>query len=182
MINIDLDFLGEIEGYETEGYVPGKSKKSGVTIGIGIDLGQQSERGLLDAGLTPDTVSKLKPYLGLKGDRARAKLKKQPLVLDDKTTKYITYNVINDNIDKLREKFNKGSDTKFEDLTQAQQTVLLSVTHQYGLNGAPKFFRKAQSGDWDAVKEELLNFVSKEAIERGVDAYPTRRKKEADFL
>lgn len=182
MIDIDLDFLGELEGYETKGYVPGKGKKSGVTIGIGIDLGQQSEKGLLDAGLTPDTVRKLKPYLGLKGDSARAKLKKHPLVLDDETTKYITRNVINDNIDKLREKFNKGSDTKFEDLTRAQQTVVFSVTHQYGLDGAPKFFRKAQGGKWNAVKDELLNFVSKEAIARGVEAYPTRRKKEADFL
>ena len=55
-------------GCKTTGYVPASSvSKSGVTIATGFDLGQRNENDLRSLKLNSIIVTKLKPYLGLKG-------------------------------------------------------------------------------------------------------------------
>ena len=62
-IDVTLAHLKDREGYATVGYLP--TTTSGVTIGIGIDLGQQTKTGLVDKGVSSTIVTKCEKYLGL---------------------------------------------------------------------------------------------------------------------
>ena len=77
--NVDFDFIKAEEGFEKKGYVPNLKFEhhSGVTIASGFDLGQRDEKDL--KGLPESLIEKFKPYLGLKLDKASAKLKEMPL-------------------------------------------------------------------------------------------------------
>jgi hypothetical protein len=79
--NETLRHLKDREGFEVVGYLPTTS--SGVTIGIGIDLGQQTKSGLLTKGISPSIILKLEKYLGYKSKAQldAAKLKASDLVL-----------------------------------------------------------------------------------------------------
>lgn len=64
----------------------------------------------------------------------------------------------------------------FSRLPSEAQTVIASVSFQYGVNldlRAPRFWRAVASQDWAAAVAELRRFG---------DAYPTRRRREADLL
>ena len=64
------EFLTEKEGGSmTTGYVPAGSPKSGVTIATGLDLGNFD---LNDLNVSEELKTKLKPYVGFRGDEARA--------------------------------------------------------------------------------------------------------------
>jgi len=72
--NVDINFIAGREGYELQGYVPDvKASKSGVTIASGLDLGARNVNDL--KGLPENIITKLKPFLGLKGSQADAKAK-----------------------------------------------------------------------------------------------------------
>lgn len=73
-----------------DGYVPthrsGANKgqaigRSGVTIGIGCDLGGRSEDDLLRLGLPAALIEKLTPYLGKRRREAQQALAARPLQL-----------------------------------------------------------------------------------------------------
>jgi hypothetical protein len=76
-----LKHLKDREGFATVGYLPTTS--SGVTIGIGIDLGQQTKTGLQSRGISSSIISKLEKYLGFKSKAQldAAKLTPSNLVL-----------------------------------------------------------------------------------------------------
>jgi hypothetical protein len=57
-----LRHLKDREGFATVGYLP--TITSGVTIGIGIDLGQQTKTKLVGLGVSPTIISKVEKYLG----------------------------------------------------------------------------------------------------------------------
>ena len=61
--DVTLAHLKDREVYATVGYLP--TTTSGVTIGIGIDLGQQTKTGLLAKGVSSTIVTKCEKYLGL---------------------------------------------------------------------------------------------------------------------
>ena len=170
-MNIDMEFLQAREGYTNYGTIPKKGDgtiagRSGVTIGIGIDLGQQDERSLREAGMSPETVRILKPYLGLKGEEAQKVLDRIPLAVSPDVASRLSEGIMVNGLDKLITKFNKGSSIPFDELTPKQQTVLYSVTHQYGINGAPKFLKYAQEGKWDKVAKELYDFGDDQQVSR----------------
>ena len=83
--NVDISLITQNEGGNIlTGYVPidkdgNAIGQSGVTIGIGVDLGQQSASGLAAMGVSPDLIDTLSPYLGLKGDAAIDALDSNPL-------------------------------------------------------------------------------------------------------
>lgn len=181
-LEINPALLNELEGFRTEGYLPKDKKgkvlgKSGVTIGRGIDLSWQSEKKLRDAGVSPDDIRILKPYLGEKarGKKGEKLLEKRPLVVDEGVAGRVSDAIQAIDLETLIETFDAKSSVPFMDLTSEQQTVLASVSHQYGatLGKAPKFLEKAAGGDWNAVYEELVDFG---------DAYITRRRKEAETV
>ena len=61
--DVTLAHLKDREGYATVGYLP--TTTSGCTIGIGIDLGQQTKTGLIAKGVSTTIVTKCEKYLGL---------------------------------------------------------------------------------------------------------------------
>ena len=65
---------------------------------------------------------------------------------------------------------------KFSNLPSEIQTVIASVTFQYGINlnlRAPKFWKAVTAQDWNKTLSILRNFG---------DKYGTRRNKEANLL
>ena len=81
-----IEILSQYEGKAIrKGYVPCKDGvpmgASGVTIGTGFDLGQQTEKSLWALGLPKALHEKLVPYLGKKKTAAVEFLKSNPLEL-----------------------------------------------------------------------------------------------------
>ena len=180
--NIDYKFLSDLEGgSKTIGYVPAANvSKSGVTIGTGFDLGQRSEADLKRLKLTVALINKLKPYLGNKGKAAADLIKKKPLTINAAEAKSIDKAVKSAHVTSLKTKYAASLHNKakkdFFNLPAEAQTVVASVSFQYGVNldtAAPKFWKSASAQDWKETVKVLKSFG---------DAYPTRRKKEAALL
>ena len=178
--NIDYSFLSELEGgSKTTGYVPAASvSKSGVTIATGFDLGQRSESDLESLKLDPLLIVKLQPYLGAKGASAQALLRKTQLVINLNEARAIDKAVKLAHVAQLKLKYDivGGNKKKFVDLPPQAQTVIISVSFQYGVGlsvRAPKFWKAVTSQDWVETIKLLKAFG---------DVYPTRRKKEAALL
>ncbi|TNC84817.1 MAG: peptidase [Thalassolituus sp.] len=177
---IDYKFLSELEGgSRTTGYVPAaRVSKSGVTIATGFDLGQRNESDLNKLKLDADLISRLKPYLGVKGLPASTLLKTSPLVINSEQAKSIDIAVKSAHINSLMQVYNSASknNKKFSELPSEAQTVIASVSFQYGVGlsfRAPKFWKAVVAQDWVETVKVLKAFG---------DAYPTRRKKEAALL
>jgi GH24 family phage-related lysozyme (muramidase) len=178
--NIDYKFLSDLEGgSKLKGYVPAAGvSKSGVTLAIGFDLGQRNENDLKALKLDPILIAKLKPYLGSKGKDAQNLLNKKLLLINSVQAQAIDKAVKESHVAQLKLKYNTVEDNKikFIDLPPEAQTVIASVSFQYGtgLNvRAPKFWKAVTTQDWNEAIKILKSFG---------DAYPTRRKKEADLM
>lgn len=174
--NVDINFIAGREGYELQGYVPDvKGSKSGVTIASGLDLGARNVNDL--KGLPENIITKLKPFLGLKGSQADAKAKE--LNITEEEAKIINTFAHKQSLTKLKKKWEKDSGQSFDLLSKEQATVLASVAFQYGTSFKRKdgkqmnFYKLALAGDWQGVYEELLDFG---------DRYGSRRKEEAAYL
>ena len=170
--NVDIVEIASYEGNELQGYVPdAKGSKSGVTIASGLDLGARSVDDL--EGLPEDIITKLEPFLGLKGNEAVARAKE--LNITEEEAKIINTFAHKQSLTKLKKKWEKDSGQSFDLLSKEQATVLASVAFQYGdlKTKTPKFYKLALAGNWQGVYEELLNFK---------DRYGSRREKEAAYL
>jgi len=177
---IDFSFINELEGgSKTAGYVPAAEvSKSGVTIGTGFDLGQRNESDLKALGLPSDLTAKLKPYLGKKAKDALDALDKAPLTVTTAQAATIDKAVKRTHVDLLKQKYDSAAENKkkFTDLPVEAQTVIASVSFQYGAAldaRVPKFWKAAKAQNWKECIKVLNGFG---------DAYPTRRKKEAALL
>ncbi len=177
---IDYAFLSELEGgSQTTGYVPASSvSKSGVTIATGFDLGQRAEGDLKNMGLSSALIEKLKPYLGAKKEEAKKLLEKTPLIISASEAEAIDKAVKSGHVSSVRLKYDSvaGQKKNFLDLPAEAQTVIASVSFQYGANldvAAPKFWKAVTAQDWAEATKLLKDFG---------DVYPTRRKKEAALL
>lgn len=173
--NVNFDFIKELEGFETTGYVPDLKVKhqSGVTVASGFDLGQRNENDL--KGLPAPLIEKLKPYLGLKLADARNKLKEMPLQLSDQEAARLNVFAKEDTLNKLSNKWKATTGTDFDKLSPEKATVVASVAFQYGdlEKKTPNFWGQVTQGEWDMAKANLQDFG---------DAYGTRRNKEATYL
>lgn len=180
--NIDYKFLSDLEGgSKTTGYVPAAGvSKSGVTIATGFDLGQRSETDLKNLKLSVALINKLKPYLGKKSKDAADLIKTKPLIITSEEAKSIDKAVKSAHVASLKQKYSASphntAKKDFFSLPAEAQTVIASVSFQYGVNlntAAPKFWKAASAQDWTETVKILKSFG---------DAYPTRRKKEAALL
>ena len=82
--DVDWELLARFEGAGVlKGYVPGSGEgqgHSGVTVATGVDVGQMSNLDFFRAqGIPAETLAKLQPYVGLKGDAAFKALSHRPL-------------------------------------------------------------------------------------------------------
>lgn len=177
---IDYSFISQLEGGSvTKGYVPASGvSKSGVTIATGFDLGQRNEADLKTLGLPSDLMAILKPYLGKKAKDAQDVLAKAPLTITTAQAATIDRAVKKSHVDSIIRKYNVAAENKkkLTDLPAEAQTVIASISFQYGTNldvRAPKFWKAAKAQDWKACVTILNNYG---------DAYPTRQKKEAALL
>lgn len=175
---IDYAFLSALEGgSQTTGYVPAeKVSKSGVTIATGFDLGQRSENDLKNLGLASTLIAKLKPYLTSKGADAKKLIEKTPLSISAAEAESIDKAVKASHIASVKLKYDSASKKSFIDLPAEAQTVIASVSFQYGINldsATPKFWKAVTAQDWTEAVKLLKNFG---------DVYPTRRGKEAALL
>lgn len=172
---VDWDFIREREGFTTKGYVPDPdNSQSGVTIASGFDLGQRQAHAIESMGLG-HLVPIFAPYFGLKGREALKVLTARPLSISVADAEALTERAHARTLERLRADWAGESHIPWFTLTTPQQTVLASVTFQYGSlkRKTPKFWSYAITGQWDKVVKELRNFG---------DRYSTRRNLEADYL
>jgi hypothetical protein len=177
-VAIDWTFIEAREGKAVaKAYVPDpKNSKSGVTVGSGVDLGQQSTASLAALKLSSELVAKLRPYLGLKQEAAVAALKKTPLALTKPEIHELDQAIRDTHMAALQKAYNAASKVDFADLPDCAQTILCSVSYQYGVGlskRTPNFWAIVIRQDWEAATNALRNFN---------DRYPTRRNLEADYL
>jgi len=175
---IDTRFIDKVEGPSLKAEVPGpRSSQSGVTIGSGVDLGQMNVSEFNQLTISNALKAKLRPYLGLKKQRAVAYLKAHPLKITAEEMNELTLAEENRVLKPLMENYKKSSHSSFEQLPAQAQTVLFSFAYQYG----PGFKYKASTRqlwnyfvaqNWTKVKEEL----------RGYKQYSSRRREEAQLI
>jgi GH24 family phage-related lysozyme (muramidase) len=176
--NINWEFISSLEGKGVkQGYVP--SENSGVTIATGFDLKEKTPDFLInDLGISEETTGFLSNFMGMSG--AEAEEVAPNLQLNDAQVKEIDKASHSWYANQVVATYNKHNPVKpFEELTQAQQTVLVSVGFQHGTSftrtdgSDMNYIKQAASGDWDGALANLRNFG---------DEFPTRRNKEADLL
>lgn len=175
---VDYEFIEAREGEAvTKAYVPDpKNSNSGVTIGSGVDLGQQSVSSLAAMMLPASLYMKLKPYLGLKKEAAVTALAKTPLTLTKPEVDALDKAVRTKHLTALRTAYDACSKVDFADLPACAQTILFSVSYQYGVElskRTPNFWGTVIKQDWVGAVKTLRNFN---------DRYPSRRNLEADYL
>lgn len=175
---IDWTFIGKLEGFRTHGYVPDHgSSQSGVTIGMGVDLGHWSEDQLRRRRVPDAIIKRVSPYLGLRGDDAIEAAGE--LTLHELDAEILSSCIQGDIVDALRKRYARiqpAGSLLWDYLPSAAATVIVSVGFQYGpmlSKRTPKFWGRAIWNDWAGMVEELRNFG---------DRYPTRRNREADHL
>ena len=173
---IDFTFISKLEGSSNKGYVPDpKTSKSGVTIGSGFDIGQRTQAELKQA-FTGDLCKKLLPYADKIKQNACDVLAEYPLTVTTEEVDCINeFSHKNAQFNLIREWRAADTYADFEALSSQCQTVIASVSFQYGSLRLknPNFWRQVTSGDWQAACKNLRNFG---------DKYPSRRNKEADLL
>jgi hypothetical protein len=175
---IDLKFLESVEGNLSYGYVPTRNGvpigNSGVTIGIGIDLGQHSNfEAKNDWRLPPEMILKFMPYFSVCREKAQKILADFPLKLSDSEVETLNSCVVGAFERTLRARYNLASKVKYDDIPLSARTVLFSIQWQFGgFSTHKELWRAAIVQDWVCVIKAL----------RKDTEYTTRRKLEADYL
>ena len=166
-----------------QAYVPAKNGVplgvSGVTIGTGVDLGQQTRSGLLGMGVPPAVVDKLAPYLGLKKNEAQAALQVRPLRLIPAEVDALDAAVIGRYTRDIAARYDRDKPaTPFAALPKQAQAVLVSILYQRGPaypRKAPQLWQALLAGQWIAAAAWLRNPANG-------GGYHSRRKAEGDIL
>ena len=128
---------------------------SGVTVGVGVDLGQQSEAKLRKWGVSEVLLDKLRPYIG-KADKAAAiALHKASLNLTDAEAMELTYAEQKGYMDEEVVpvwNYKYGSRGRYEDLPWQAQCVIFSLVYQLGWGGlrrrGPCTLKALEAHDW----------------------------------
>lgn len=170
---IDWGFIFAREGGRVlSGYVPAAGS-SGVTVADGVDLGTMGSRDFL--ALPEGLQALVGPYIGLVGNAARKALSARPLAISDADADALEGPKRTALIGGLTFHYQRDAGVSFAALPDAAQTVLASVTWQYGTTWrrCPDFWAVACKRDWGAVIDVLRDFK---------DDFPTRRKLEAKYL
>lgn len=181
---IDWNFLQKVEGKENTAYVPQKNGKaiqnSGVTIGTGVDLGQQTKARFQKLGVPQELIDKLSPFFGKTQDKALKALDKAgEVTLSDEEIFTIDEALKKETLRETKAWYNKNNTLgqDWSDLSDRQQTVVLSVRYNHGPKGAPNFYKQVENGKWSDAIENLRSFYSSEDNE-----LHSRRVKEAQYL
>ena len=161
---------------------------SGVTIGTGVDLGQQTRGSLRTMGVPPFLLEKLLPYIGLQRTAALQQLCAIPLTISPEEVVALDTAVKSAYINEAARLFGQKV---FENAPPQAQAVAVSLHYQFGTP-----FRKAspnlnnawgamQNGDYSAAAQFLRDssgWSKEHQIFIGTMAKPGRRMQEAALL
>ena len=157
--NTAYELLELLEGNRTEGYVPKVNRRSGVTVGIGFDLGQHNPTDLEKMGINTNLIAKLTPYLKKKGKAAESVLEYEPLSLTEREVQDLNTIVLRKKYEEFAEKY-----PEYAKLPDAGKRAVLFSTSYLGAIGRYKAFReefnKAKNIK-QAIKKGLLGKISK---------------------
>ena len=190
-------FLDKWETRQTVAYIPCRKRnftghnraadcgevigQSGVTVGTGLDLGQQGEADLRRMGLDDATISRFRPYLGKKRQDAVAALAVAPLTLSDAECDAVDNAVHDDYIRRAADLYDRNTESRsFADQPQEAQAVIVSLFYQLGNpfpsknhTGYPLLYGHLCHGDWQVASHEL---------QTGFRNYANRRADEGRLL
>ncbi|MEG0324349.1 MAG: pesticin C-terminus-like muramidase [Raoultibacter sp.] len=189
-MSVITDFLTKWETVQLQGYIPCKKHNftglnkfsdcgpviasSGVTIGTGVDLGQQSEDGLLGMGVPAVLIEKFAPYLGRSKIAAVEALQAAPIRITERECKQLNEAVRVAYVNQARRRFNEASSTSFDDIPEEAQAVIVSLGYQLGAPSKyPTTWKFLINCDWSGAVWEL---------EHGFKNYANRRADEAALL
>jgi hypothetical protein len=181
---INSEFLERAEGRRLKGYVPRARDgsplgRSGVTIATGADIGQWSVEEIERLILPRDLKIKLRPYAGIRGDRAVKMLEERPLFISDREASLIDSAIHSKIVNDLARRFKLASGAEFDDLSGPVQTVLASLAINFGpgqLATMAKTWSFISSQDWRGLADWLDVFPSKQP------ELSARRRREAKLL
>ena len=159
------------------GYIPRDKSgavlgQSGVTIGTGVDLGQQTREGLIAMGVPVSIVQKFLPYLGRKKDAAAQSLATRPLELSREEVAILDERVAFKYISDTEWRFDRNAAHKFADRPREVQAVAVSLEYQLGPMAAAVYVMPIALG----------NYLEADRLLRAARSYKTRRTQEADLL
>lgn len=141
---------------------------SGVTVGTGLDLGQQSEADLRRMGLPDALIRRFFPYLGRRKTDAAAALEAAPLTLSEAECDALDAAVHGDYIARAAARYNADAEEPFEDCPPEVQAVIVSLFYQLGspTSRYPKTWRLLCAADWEGAARELQTRFSRYAARR----------------
>ncbi len=157
------DLLEVLEDNKTSGYVPEGRSKSGVTIGIGFDIGQHSVTDLERMGLSSDIIAKFTPYVNKTGQAAKNALAKDPLSLTDAEVEDVNTVVLRKKYEGFEKRYPKYANIPDE----GKRAVMFSAYYGGGLNRYKTFrkeFDQAQNVK-RAIKKGLIDIIPRGAAE-----------------
>tara|TARA_R100000664_G_scaffold32272_1_gene46908 strand:- start:5129 stop:13309 length:8181 start_codon:yes stop_codon:yes gene_type:complete len=166
------DFMYKLEGNRADFYHPGrKYKNSGVTVAAGFDLGHKNLYDLEKRyKLPPEIVTKLKPYLGIKGYKdstskieSQRKLE-QPTSLTEQEVALINAAVFRHTNDQSAKRINGYGGRRWAELRQGERDALAAAYHQYGEYTKNKhviaFEKAVAGGNVKAAQKALFSLAS----------------------
>ncbi len=191
------NFLDKWETRQLRGYIPCRKRnftghnkaadcgevigQSGVTVGTGLDLGQQGEADLRRMRLDDAIINRFRAYLGKKRQDAVAALAAAPLTLSEAECDAVDDAVHGDYIGRAADLYDRHTEgLPFVELPQEAQAVIVSLYYQLGSPfssrghaGYPVLYRHLCRGDWQAAAHEL---------QTGFRNYANRRADEGRLL
>lgn len=106
---------------------------SGVTIGYGVDLGQQSREVMKKIGVPDRLLDKFEPYFGKKKWDAVNTLEKFPIKISIEDAKFVSELMMDSYVDRAARNFFRDSDGEdFYGLPSQIQTLLTDLTYHHG--------------------------------------------------
>lgn len=184
-------FLTRWETRQTVAYIPCKRRNftgrnriedcgdimgaSGVTVGTGLDLGQQSDADLRRMGIPDALIERFRPYLGRRREEAVDALARAPLTLTDAECDAVDAAVHADYIQRAAMAYDAEADEPFAGCPPEAQTVIVSLFYQLGAGKTryPVTWRLLCEGDWAGAAREL---------QTGFKRYANRRRDEGALL
>jgi hypothetical protein len=170
-MNIDKlkEVLTEFEGVRLEAYIPKRGgvpiQSSGVTIGKGLDLGQQSVESLRRMNIPDYLIERFKPYLGLKGrDAAKAlalatREKRVPTITKEEE-RLVSDNSVRDYAKNFQADFKKYVGYDVSELSENQQLSLASMYFQNGVGSSKSRNEGGKTGLFIRNKEDAEKYGS----------------------
>jgi len=154
---------------------------SGVTIGVGVDLGQQTAEELERWGCPPSVLETVRPYIGKKKSAALVALYRQPLALSMADAKALTEaeqkGYLSDIV--LPWWRNFAPNRPFGSMPWQAQAAVFSLVYQCGIKGAlsrgPFTLGKIAAGEYQRAARALQD-------RSGWPDYQDRRAQEGRML